>query len=148
MRECCKRIYRVLAGLLPHAVIILSLLLLTLFVTDRFNRAMAFLNNDISYVLIWVFASLCVWQSAEGLLGKYPLGVRLGTILPLLASLALFWGRAIDRICRSHGFYNREASKWVLFGVCVLMVGHAILMIAVQRRQVRQELSKEHEEKA
>ena len=145
MREYCKRIYRGLAGLLPHAVLILSLMLLTLFITDRFNRAMAFLNNDISYVLIWVYAVLCVWQTLEVLLGGYPRGARRGTILPLLASLALFWGRAIDRICRAHGFFNREASKWVLFGVCVLMAVHAVCVIVLQRRMFAGETSEKVE---
>lgn len=44
--------------LLPHLVIILSVMILTFFVIDRFNEAMAFLNNDITKCLAALLALL------------------------------------------------------------------------------------------
>ena len=48
---CC------LFSALPHINIALAVSLLVLFVTDRYNRAMAFINNDIAK---WMLAVLCV----------------------------------------------------------------------------------------
>lgn len=55
-----KRLNNLFAWLfsaLPHLNISLSVSLLVLFVTDRYNRAMAFINNDIAK---WMLAALCV----------------------------------------------------------------------------------------
>ncbi len=41
-----KRLFEKLAGLLPHVCLILSLMMITFVITDRYNRAMAFINND------------------------------------------------------------------------------------------------------
>ena len=49
--------------LLPHATLIIALILLTLFVIDRVNRAMMFLANDLTKWLLAVFAVLVVVQS-------------------------------------------------------------------------------------
>ena len=39
----------------PHISIILSLMLMVFFVIDRFNEAMAFINNNITKWLLCVF---------------------------------------------------------------------------------------------
>lgn len=46
--------------LLPHLCIILSGMLLTFFIIDRFNTAMAFINNDITKWLIGITAVLSI----------------------------------------------------------------------------------------
>ena len=55
-----KRLKNIIVWLfsaLPHINIALAVSLLVLFVTDRYNRAMAFVNNDIAK---WMLAVLCV----------------------------------------------------------------------------------------
>ena len=55
-----KRLNNIISWLfsaLPHINIALAVSLLVLFVTDRYNRAMAFINNDIAK---WMLAVLCV----------------------------------------------------------------------------------------
>ena len=55
-----KRLNNIISWLfsaLPHLNIALAVSLLVLFVTDRYNRAMAFINNDIAK---WMLAVLCV----------------------------------------------------------------------------------------
>ncbi len=49
--------FRWLFSALPHINIALAVSLLVLFVTDRYNRAMAFINNDIAK---WMLAVFCV----------------------------------------------------------------------------------------
>lgn len=50
-----KRIGRWFLCILPHINITLAVSLLVLFVTDRYNRAMAFINNDITKWMIAAF---------------------------------------------------------------------------------------------
>lgn len=38
--------------LIPHLAIVISLMVIFLFCFDRFNDAMAFLNNDITKILV------------------------------------------------------------------------------------------------
>lgn len=52
---------RLLTRLLPHAVIVLSLMTLTFFGIDRFNPIMAFMTSELSK---WVFALLAVFGFA------------------------------------------------------------------------------------
>ena len=49
-----KKIASFLLRLLPHLTLILSLMLLTFFVIDQFNEAMAFLDNTITKWLLGV----------------------------------------------------------------------------------------------
>ena len=58
-----KRFLNVLRGLLPHVLIALAIVLLSFFVLDRFNRAMNFINNNITKWMIAVFCVLSVIQA-------------------------------------------------------------------------------------
>lgn len=49
---------RFLDRLLPHAILILCLMLLTFWVIDIFNPAMAFLNNSLTKSLVAMTATL------------------------------------------------------------------------------------------
>ncbi len=53
-----KKILSFLRRLLPHATLILSLMLLTFFGIDLFNESMAFLNNSVTKALVAVQALL------------------------------------------------------------------------------------------
>ena len=55
----------ILLDFLPHLNIALALVLIVCFVTDRFNRAMSFINNDLTK---WVLAIFCVLVIAESIL--------------------------------------------------------------------------------
>lgn len=58
-----KAFFRKLADLLPHASLILSLMMITFLITDKYNRAMAFINNDITKTLMLILAVLVIVQS-------------------------------------------------------------------------------------
>ena len=53
-----KKLVRLFRALLPHLTLILSLLMLTFFVIDCFNEAMAFLNNSLTKILLGIFSLL------------------------------------------------------------------------------------------
>jgi len=58
-----KNLFHKLMGLLPHTTLILSLMMITFVITDRYNRAMAFINNDITKALLLILALLVILQS-------------------------------------------------------------------------------------
>lgn len=64
-----KRFFKRLTGLfftvLPHVNLSMSLVMLTLLVTDRFNRAMAFINNNITKGMLFVWCFLIMIQALE-----------------------------------------------------------------------------------
>lgn len=53
-----KKILHFFAAILPHLTLVLSVIILTFFVIDQFNEAMAFLNNTITKWLICIFSVL------------------------------------------------------------------------------------------
>lgn len=59
MRRFITAVFR----FIPHAIIVLSLMMITFYITDRYNRAMAFINNDITKALILVLAVLAIAES-------------------------------------------------------------------------------------
>ena len=58
-----KKFFSVLCDFIPHLNIALSVVMLTLFVLDRFNRAMVFLNHDLTKWMLAVFCILVLIQS-------------------------------------------------------------------------------------
>ncbi len=58
-----KKLLSLIASALPHLNIAVSFTMLALFITDRFNRAMAFVNNDITKWMAIVFFALVIVQS-------------------------------------------------------------------------------------
>ncbi len=53
----------VLASLLSHLNIALALFFITCFIVDRFNRAMAFINNEYTKYGLLVFSVLVIVES-------------------------------------------------------------------------------------
>ena len=58
-----KRILKEILGLIPHVLIVLSVMMITFTITDRYNRPMAFINNDITKALLLVMSVLVIIQS-------------------------------------------------------------------------------------
>lgn len=54
---------RTISAILNHVTLILGVIVLALFITDRFNRAMAFLANEMTRWLIAVFALLVIIEA-------------------------------------------------------------------------------------
>lgn len=58
-----KKFLNTLFGFIPHILLVLSLMMITFYITDRKNRAMAFINNDITKALLLVMAILVIVES-------------------------------------------------------------------------------------
>ena len=58
-----KKILLLFASALPHLNISLGIVMLTLLITDRFNRAMNFVNNDITKSMLIGFCVLVIIES-------------------------------------------------------------------------------------
>ena len=58
-----KKILNLIADALPHVNIALGITVLALFVTDQFNRAMNFVNNDMTKTLVMIYCVLIIIQS-------------------------------------------------------------------------------------
>ena len=58
-----KKLLSLAAAAIPHINIALGIVLLTLLITDRFNRAMNFINNDITKFMLMVFCLLVITES-------------------------------------------------------------------------------------
>lgn len=63
-----KRFFRLLEHLLPHAVLILSLMMLTFFCIDLVNGSMAFLNNTGTKYLLAILSVLSVFLAVTSIL--------------------------------------------------------------------------------
>ena len=55
---------------LPHLLIVLSIVLLTLLITDQFNSAMGFVNNQGTKIIMMIYCGLVVWLSILFARGK------------------------------------------------------------------------------
>lgn len=58
-----RKVLNGILSLIPHVNIILSLFLITCFIVDRYNRAMAFINNDFTKITLLILAVLVIMQS-------------------------------------------------------------------------------------
>ncbi len=63
MKRFFKRVADLFFVLLPHINISMALFMLTLLVTDFFNRAMAFINNNITKGMLFVFCILILTEA-------------------------------------------------------------------------------------
>lgn len=52
-----------IVGMLPHINIIISCMMITFFVIDRYNTAMAFINNNITKWLLLIVSILSIVNS-------------------------------------------------------------------------------------
>ncbi len=58
-----KRFMKTLLGLVPHVLIVLSVMMITFVITDYYNRSMAFVNNGITKGLMVVMSVLVIVES-------------------------------------------------------------------------------------
>ena len=68
MKKIINEIFSVAEAALPHINIALGIVILTLLITDRFNRPMNFINNDITKAMLAVF---CLIVIAESVIHSY-----------------------------------------------------------------------------
>lgn len=68
MTKYLKMIFNAFLSALPHVNITLAMVLLVIFVTDRFNSSMKFINNDITK---WMLCVFCVTSLLQAIVYAY-----------------------------------------------------------------------------
>ncbi len=58
-----KKFLKTLLGLIPHVLLVLSVMMITFVITDYYNRPMAFINNSITKALLLVMSVLVIIES-------------------------------------------------------------------------------------
>ncbi len=58
-----KKLLKTLLGLIPHVLLVLSVMMITFVITDYYNRPMAFINNGITKALLLVMSLLVIIES-------------------------------------------------------------------------------------
>ena len=121
---------------ISHLTLIFAVMLLTFWVTDRFNSAMAFINHDMTKGLMLAFA-LCSLSVAIFLLTDRTAYVRKARlvfgILTLIGAVGLAVLLVIDRTSPQLLLFVGDAVKFYLFGTLLLAVTSSVLGIASRR---------------
>ena len=129
-------------GIFPHLSLILSLMLLTFAITDRFNSAMAFINHPMTKHLICVLSvfnllsavRLCLVNHPSGRPFRLIIAIGWGLVSLLTAGLLIF-----DYISPSYILFTKDIVKLHLCLLAAASVLCSILLIAVQRKAVLKE---------
>ena len=122
------RFLRGLLTFLPHLIIGISVTLLTLSITDRFNTAMAFINHPMTKGLIAVFCLLSLLNCTV-LLVRRMNGPFSGIAVPLVCiilSVAMLLGLFYDFLYPREILFARNFGKnLIIIHTLVTLVGAA-----------------------
>ena len=127
-----------LLGIFPHLSLILSLMLLTFYVTDRFNTAMVFINHPMTKELITglIILDLIVAIRLAFLRSARTYALRtvfsLLTVLTAIGTIAL---QAYDNIYPASLLFTMDSVKAALCGLAVISAASAVILIICQRRE-------------
>lgn len=135
---------RYLVEILSHLLIIWSVMLLTFWVTDRFNTAMAFINHFMTKGLLWGFA--LVNLAVVGFLAadrRSPLGsLRKGVgILSTVLSVGMMLFLGIDLAKPALLLFTNDLVKFYLLGFVLCGLFGAVLGIVCRRQKYFQAIA-------
>lgn len=123
-------------GIPPHFSLILSLMLLTFYITDRFNTAMAFINHPMTKSLIVVLATFNLLSAVRlaFLKEKRTRPFRLiacsaWSLISLAAAILVY----IDKVEPARILFTTEGVKTLLLVLAVVSILSALVLIVLQR---------------
>ncbi|MBQ8288212.1 MAG: hypothetical protein IJX76_05505 [Clostridia bacterium] len=133
------KIWKMISNACAHLSIVWSLMLLTFYVTDRYNDKMAFINHDMTKGLVTVLAaSTLVCAVYLLLLRGRALLLRLCLSIPAsLAAIASAVLLAVDRIVPRYILFTYDDVKAVLAVLAVTSIAASLLLIVLDRRALR-----------
>ena len=125
----------------PHLIIITSTLLLTLWVTDRFNGAMHFIAHDMTSWLVIIVAAVFAFQSAVYLAGTDSKGARLVyktvAVLGCVIAIYLMTVCLTDLSSGTVPLMLKDSNKFALLGYCIVSVmSSALVAITVRKEKI------------
>lgn len=130
------KLVRYMKEWISHLTLIFAVMLLTFWVTDRFNTAMAFINHDMTKGLMLAF-SLCSLAVAIFLLTDRTPYVRKARavmgIVTLIGAVGLAALLVIDRMAPEQLLFVGDAVKFTLLGVVLCGIVTSVLGIASRR---------------
>ena len=129
-----QKILSALRDVLPHLLIALSVVLLSFFILDRFNRAMNFINNDHTKRLLVVYGQLVAAQAvllAVALARSAGRAALIGCITGVPGALA---GEALIFISPTE-YLTYEEVKWTLAATVVLTIAASVIHIILRRKE-------------
>lgn len=140
MKRLCKEA-------ISHLTVIWGLMLLTFWVTDQFNSAMAFINHDMTKGLLFAFALTTLSVGLFLVTDRAPLWQPLRTgigALSLLGAAGVIALLIVDRYFPRLLLFVNDGVKFallcaILWGICA-----AILGICYRRVAYNQTISKEN----
>ena len=134
-------------SLTPHCIIILSLLFLTLFITDRFNGAMNFIAHDLTESLIIVSAIICFVQTAAFAAGYFENRKNrfwvIFAVLTFALAAYLLTICSIDIILDGSRYMLREANKFALLAYIIASFASSITVATIRRAEIKKENTNE-----
>ncbi|MGM9648181.1 MAG: hypothetical protein ACI3YH_08635 [Eubacteriales bacterium] len=146
------RIWKTISNICAHLSVIWSLMLLTFYITDRYNTAMAFINHEMTKGLVAVLSLsvlLCVGRLlTDRQLGFYSLRWVSGILAALFAlasaSLLILDHSMADRFEKGLSdtpplLFTGDAVKAVLAWLAVTAIFAAIVLIVLDRRMAGKE---------
>lgn len=121
---------------ISHLTAILAVMLLTFWVTDRFNSAMAFINHEMTKGLCGAFALLGICLAlvlATDLTSPLCKTRLIVSLLTFLASAGLMGIVATDRVNPRLLLFVNDNVKFCLLGVILLALFASVLGICCRR---------------
>ena len=121
---------------ISHLVIIFAAMLLTFWVTDRFNTAMAFINHPMTKGLMGLFVLCAVAVSLFLLLDRRSAlrAARLGVgIFNLILSAYLFVLLVWDLVAPERVLFGSDLVKFYLLGTVICAIAASVFGICCRR---------------
>ena len=141
------KVLSVLCDVLPHLLLALSVVLLSFFILDRFNRAMNFINNDHTKRLLIVYGQLVAAQAvllAVSLARSAGKTALIGCISGALGALA---GEVLIFLAPTE-YLTYEEVKWLLAATVVLTIAASVIHIVLRRKEKEEAPAKTDEKPA
>ena len=134
VKDFLQRIAPPTLRFMPHFTLVLCLMHVTFFIVDLYNRAMAFVNNDITKWLLVVLSlsMLCVCNCLRATeLYKLRRIVRVLLRLCVIGSCIVLFIFCLDRESR---IINTTVVKYTLYTFVLVGTTLSVCMIAQQRK--------------
>lgn len=129
------RFLRGLFTFLPHLVIAVSVTLLTLSITDRFNTAMAFINHPMTKGLILFYCIISLIVCVNLLIRR--LGRTVAGLVPslvcVLVNVSMLTALLYDRINPAQILFARDLGKNLIMLNTVVSLVHSAYTAAINR---------------
>ena len=133
MKKVLHQITPILLDILPHLALVLSLMHVVFLIVDRFNRAMAFVNNDITKWLLSISALIILiicydlHKNASKKSRIFRIALRSCVIVSILVLFVLF----LDRETR---IINTSTVKTLLYVYTVITAALSVCGIRHRRQ--------------